>query len=269
VDTNASPVSASRTNGADPIFDHVLVGIDETPESVVAAAQAGVLRAPEGRLVLVAVAERYLAAHAGLAAVDADEQIVSGVSEDLARAKELVEPDDELLASGRLVNLLCGECSRRGATLIVVGARPHRRLSALTFGGHDVEALQDARCSVLLARAGWGPHKPERIVVAADGSPESRVAETVARSLAERLGCEFLPVVGLADGVDPEVLAAESEAVLDPGTLADAVKHAASRGSLVVVGRGPHRGRRRGAGAVDRIVYGTPCSVLVVQHAAA
>lgn len=267
--TNATASTGSRPGGADvdSIFGHVLVGIDATPESLVAAAQAGVLRSSDGRLVLLAVAERYLAAQAGLAAVEADDHLVSAVSDDLAQARELVEADEVILASGRLVDLLCGECSRRGATLIAVGVRPHRRLMALTFGGHDVEALHDAPCSVLLARPGWGPHKPERIVVAVDGSPESRAAEATARSLAGRLGCELLPVVGLADAVDLAVLRADrDEALLDPGPLVDAVAHAASTGSLVVVGRGRERGRRWGGSVVERVVYATRCSVLVVQH---
>lgn len=256
----------TRGAGDDPIFGHVLVGIDETPESLVAAAQAGVLRAPEGRLVLLAVSERHLAAHAGLAAASAGDHLHAGTSAELAYAKELVEADDERLASGKLVELACAECASRDITLVVIGVRPHRRLSALTFGGHDVEALHDVRCSVLIARPGWGPHKPERIVVGVDGSPESRAAEGAARSLGARLGCEVVPVVGLGGKIDPEVLREEREdALLDPRPTADAVVDASSKGSLVVVGRGPVRGRR-GSKLVERVVYSSRCSVLVVQH---
>lgn len=262
------PASTEDTAAVpDAVFDHILVGIDETPESLVAVAQAGVLRAREGRLVLLAVAERYLAAQAGMAAADAEDRLAAGTSEELARARELVDADDAILASGRLVPVLCAECSARGATLVAVGVRPHRRLAALTFGGHDVEALHDVRCAVLIARPGWGPHRPERVVVGVDGSPESRTAEAVARSLADRLGCEFVPVVGLDDVADPAVLRAEREdAVLHPGQLLDAVTSAATEGSLVVVARGGGRGSRWGGRAVGRVVYGACCSVLVVQH---
>jgi nucleotide-binding universal stress UspA family protein len=75
------------------------------------------------------------------------------------------------------------------------------------------------RCSLLIARSGWGPHRPEKIVVGIDGSPEARKAEAVARSLGERLGCDVLPVVGLGHDVDLAVLRTERhDALLDPGT---------------------------------------------------
>jgi nucleotide-binding universal stress UspA family protein len=264
---HASTSTGNRLDGGDGPFGHVVVGIDETSESLVAAAQASVLRAPDGHLVLLGVVERHLAAQAGLGAADAEEHLAAGTTIDLARAGELVEADDAILASGHLVALLCAECSRRGATLIAVGVRPHRRLSALTFGGHDAEALHDAPCSVLIARPGWGPSKPERIVVGVDGSPESRTAEAVARSLADRLRREVVPVVGLGDDVDLSVLRAERhDALLDPAPLADAVVAASSRGSLIVVGRGREGGRRWGGDLVERVVYSASCSVLVVQH---
>jgi nucleotide-binding universal stress UspA family protein len=262
-----APASTTRQVEGDAVFSRVLVGIDETPESLIAAVQAGALRAPDGELVLLAVAERYLASHAGMAAADAYDHLYAETSDDLDRAKELVDADDAIMASGRLVDHLCGECSRRGATLVAVGVRPHRRLTAMTFGGHDVDALHDVSCSVLIARPGWGPHKPERIVVAVDGSPESDAAEAAARFLAGRLGCELVPVVGLADTADLALLRAEREdALLEPGPLVDAVTHTASRGSLVIVGRGRRHGRRWGGDDVERIVYGARCSVLVVQQ---
>lgn len=266
---DAPAPTGSRVAGGDPLFGHVLVGIDETAESLVAAAQAGVLRAPDGRLVLLAVSERHLAAYAGLAAATAEDHLYAGTAAELAYANELVDADDERLTSGKLVDLLCAECARRDVTLIAIGMRPHRRLSALTFGGHDVEALHDVHCSILIARPGWGPHRPERIVVGVDGSPESRTAEAAARSLGERLGRDVVPVVGLGGKIDPELLREErDDALLDPRPTAEAVVDAASKGSLVVVGRGPDRGRR-GSKFVERVVYTSRCSVLVVQHESA
>jgi nucleotide-binding universal stress UspA family protein len=265
--TNAPAATERRRPDEDPIFGHVLVGIDETPESLVAAAQAGALRAPDGRLVLVAVVERYLATHAGLAAADAEDRLLAGTSGDLTRARELVDADDAILTSGRFVERLAAECSARRATLVAVGVRPHRRLTALTFGGHDVEALHDVRCSLLIARPGWGPHRPEKIVVGIDGSPEARAAEGVARSLADRLGCDVLPVVGLGHDVDLAVLRTErDDALLDPGPLSEAVEGASSRGSLIVVGRSAQGGRRWGGDLVERVVYSARCSVLVVTE---
>lgn len=247
----------------DAVFDVVLVGIDDTPESLVAAVQANVLRAAGSRLVLVAVAERYLAAHAGLAAWHASTRVATSTSDDLALAERIVDADEVVVAGGRLVPVLRAEGARRGATLVAIGGRPRRRLAVLTFGGHDAEALATASCSLLIARPGWGPRRPDRIVLCAGASPEARHAGTVARRLADRLGRELLAVVGLEDVPDLDVVADEHpDAVLDPGSRVDGIATAASVRSLLVVGRDPN------GQALQRIVYGARCSVLVVHHAA-
>jgi nucleotide-binding universal stress UspA family protein len=258
---------ASRSSGrAAAVFEHVLVLLDDTPESLLAAAQAGVVRAPGGELELLAVAERHLAMHAGQAAAEAEEQLISDASLNLARAAELVDADEATLVTGRFTDVL-GECARHDATLVAVGTRPHRRLAALTFGGRELDALHDASCSVLVARPGWGPHRPERIVVGIDGTPESQAAEATARALADRIGCELLPVVALAETVALEVLRAEREdAIVDPGPLVEAVPEAATRDSLVVVGRAAGTSRHPGGDLAERIVHRARCSVLIVRH---
>jgi nucleotide-binding universal stress UspA family protein len=254
-------------SGSQAIFDRVLVGIDSTDESLVAAAQAGVLRAPGGRLVLLAAVERYRAAHAGLFAAQAEDELAAGTSTELERARELVDAADAVLATGSLVSLLCAECERQSSTLIAVGVRPHRRLGALTFGGHDVQTLHDVPCSVLIARPGWGPAHPAKVVVGIDGSDESRAAEAVARSLAGRLGSDVVPAIGLEDDVDLAVLRAErDDALLHPGSLLDALVSASTPRSLVVVGRTREAGRRWGGSLAERVVHAARCSVLVVDH---
>jgi nucleotide-binding universal stress UspA family protein len=264
----AAPASAPGTAARETLFDRVLVGIDETPESLVGAAQARTLCSPNGRLELLAVAETYLATHAGVAAPVAGDDVRAGTAAALERARELVEPDEAHLVAGRLTERLCAECGRTGATLIAIGVRPHRRLSALTFGGHDIEALHDAPCSVLIARPGWGPARPHRIVVGVDRSPDGRAAEAEARALAARLGCELVPVVGLGDDdADVGLLKAEGEdAVLDLRDLAHAVVGASTDESLVVVGRRRRHDHRWGGSVAERVVYSARCSVLIVRH---
>ncbi|MCZ7589900.1 MAG: universal stress protein [Gaiella sp.] len=260
----ASPATTTPVAGA--VFERILVGIDETPESLVAAAQAAVLRASLGQLVLVAIAERHLAAHAGLAATDAAELIDAGTWQDLVRAREIVAADDAILHTGRLVRVLVRERERRGATLVAIGARPRRHGAALALGGHDVEALRHIPCSVLIARPGWGLRPPERIVVGVDGLHESRAAELVARQLAERLGCELVPVIGLADTFDLALLRTElDDALLDPGRLVDAVAGTATRASLVVLGAGVLAARGKHHSLVEQIVFGVSCSVLALR----
>ena len=245
-------------------FERVLIGIDDTAASLVAAAQAEVVRAEHAEVVLVAVAERYLAAHAGAAATHAGDAVAARMLDELEGAKALVHADDIVVASGRLTDVLLRECAARGGSLIVVGARPHGRLTAAVFGGHDVDALHDAACSVLIARPGWGPRLPDRIVVAVDGSPEARAAEDIGRGLGAKLGVEVVPVIGLDEHVDPELLRTEREdAVLEPGPLADAVVAASSPSTLLVVGDDRH-GRR--ADLAERVVWHARCSVLVVRR---
>ena len=261
------PLPTDRQADGFDVGGHILVGIDDTPESLVAAAQAGALRSPDGRLVLVAVAERYLAAHAGLAAAQAEGHVAAHTREDLAQATELVDADETVLRSGRLVPVLGVECERRGATLIAVGVRPHRLLPARVLRGHDVEALQQAACSVLIARPGWGPHKPDRVVVALDGSPPARRAEAVGRTLATRLGCDVVPVVALGEQFDETLLHAErDDALVYPGRVTDAVTGASTDASLIVVGRERGSGQRAADKLAERLVYSARCSVLVVRH---
>jgi nucleotide-binding universal stress UspA family protein len=250
------------------LFDRVLVGIDSTDESLVAAAQARVLLAPGGQIVLLAAVERHHAAQAGLFAATAEDHLRAGTSIELERARELVDADDAVLAQGSLVPLLRSECATRGATLIAVGVRPHRRLAAATFGGHDVEALHDVPCALLIARPGWGPAQPNRVIVGVDSSAASQAAEAVARSLARRLGCEVVPVVPLGAEVDLALLRAErDDALLHPGPLPDAVVSASTSRSLIVVGRTRERGHRFGGDLVERVVHAARCSVLVVEPA--
>lgn len=248
--------TASSTPAPDPIFARVLVGIDDTPESVVAAAQARALAPDDAHLAVVAVAETAFAAWAGSAATFATGGVEHETEDLLEQASELAQPDERRLTSGRLSDVLRAECERAGGTLIAVGARPHRRLSAAVFGGHEGELLHKASCALLVARPGWGPSKPSRVVFGVDGSDASQAAEKVARSLATRLGCAIVPVVALGAHPGRDVLRAErDDAVVAPGELVEAVAHEADERTLVVVGRGHD---------TERIVYATRCSVLVV-----
>lgn len=263
---SATGPSVPETRGEDTtVFDRILVGLDSTDESLIAAAQAGVLRRPGGELVLIAAIERQLAAHAGMLAPHAEDDLAARTSKELARASELADADDVVVASGGLITVLQSECAGRSPTLVAIGARPHRRLAALTLGAQDLEALQRLPASVLVARQGWGPANPDRIVIGIDGSPEASRAEIVARSLAARLGCDVVPAIGLGEDIDLPVLRAERhDAVLFPGSLLDAVVSAASARSLVVVGR-THGARGHGSGWAQRVVCAARCSVLVVQ----
>jgi nucleotide-binding universal stress UspA family protein len=261
-------VGANSATTGDALFTRILVGIDDTPESLFAAAQARKLCLPDGRLELLACAETYLAAHAGTAARTAAQHLEAGTSTVLEQASALANPDESHLVTGRLAERLRAECARTGATLIALGARPHRRLAARTFNSHEYEVLHKEACSLLIARAGWGPSTPRRIVVGVDPSDDGAAAEAAARRLAHRLGCELVPVIGLGDGeISPELLRSEREdALLDPRDLAHAVVAASSSDSLVFIGRRNSRDHRFSGSISERVVFSARCSVLVVHH---
>jgi nucleotide-binding universal stress UspA family protein len=251
------------------VFDRILVEIDETPESLVAAAQAKCIAGAGGELEFLGVIERAPAAQAGLAAVFVADSAEAEVAAALEHAERLFEPTRVRFVSARARDALLAEAARVEATLICVGIHPHGRRAALLFGTLDAAVLREAPCSVLVVRPGWGATKPKRIVVGVDGSAESAFARKAAQSLAERLGAELEVVVALGGKkLDETVFEAEnSEALLDPRDPPSALAAAASECDLLVIGsRGAH-----GAGKLGRVgeraVYAARSSVLVVRSA--
>ena len=69
------------------VFERIVVGIDATPESLEAARQAAVLRAPEGTLHLLAVVQTAKAVHAGFAAGGVADQMLTEAQAALERAE--------------------------------------------------------------------------------------------------------------------------------------------------------------------------------------
>jgi nucleotide-binding universal stress UspA family protein len=255
---------ATTAGESDPIFGYVLVGVDATHKSIIAAAQARCLCAPGGSLELLAIAETHLAAHAGFSARHAADGLVAATREELDCVRELVVPDSFRLVAGSIAEALVAEAKLRSATLVALGAVPHRRLTARLFGGPDLPLLREAPCSILVARPGWGARRPNRILVGVDGSAESATAEKAARTLASRLECELKPVIAL--GGKPidytRLLAKHEDALLDPRPAVEALA-TAPPDSLVVVGSRAARGRN---GVSAHVTHEASCSVLVVRH---
>jgi nucleotide-binding universal stress UspA family protein len=266
VSATPSPTAASRAATADPIFGFVLVGVDTTAQSVVAASQARCLCAPEGYLELLAIAETHLAAHAGFNAPHARDELVAAARDELDIVRDLVEPDSFRLVEGSIAEALVAEAKRQSATLVALGASRHRRLTSRLFGGPDLPLLRDAPCSVLVARPGWGGRKPARILVGVDGSPESAVAEEAARALAGRFDCELMPVIALGGKpIGNALLRAErDDALLDPRDACAALAMAPEDSLVVLGGRAGERPGR----VCAHVAHEARCSVLVVRHVA-
>lgn len=88
---SAPPEQTPPVDSGD-VFAHVLVEIDETPESLVAAAQAKCLCAPGSHLELLAVADTPSAVHAGAAATFVADHQRELATAALEHARNLFQP---------------------------------------------------------------------------------------------------------------------------------------------------------------------------------
>lgn len=237
------------------LFDHVVVALDERPESLIAAAQARCLCGPAGRLEVIAVAETHLAAHAGFEAPLAAEQIVAGAEDALDQVREL-DPARGRVLAGSIAGALAAAAHE--ASLVALGTR-RRRLASLAAHGLESRVLDRAPCSVLLARPGWGPRPPQRILFCLDGSPEARRARVAAESIARRLGSDVVPLIALGD--EPVIFqrAYRDDALFDPRGAIMALASAPADSLVVVAGSG------RQVIVAEQVARRAHCSVLVVR----
>lgn len=259
---------AVPTTAALPVFDRIVVGIDDTPESLEAARQAAVLRAPGGMLHLLAAVHTATAIHAGFAASSVADQMLTGARAMLERAAAASRPTTHTLLEGRPAPLLLEQLRRHHASLLVVGCHDHRRAAGLLVGAVGTVLLRDAPCSVLFARRdSWPEGHPDRIVAGVDGSPASMRAVEVARALGDRFGVRLTLVVGLGGKLrdTSAVTSAYPEAVVDDRPPVDALVAASCSADLVVVGsRGLHGFQALGS-VSERVAHRAHSSVLVVR----
>jgi len=233
------------------IFRGVLVGFDGSPASERALTAARALRAENGSLVALTVAETYYAAHAGMDAIAWDEKIRIEADEVRMACADLLHGQPECnaeLATGHAPASILRTAKRLGSDLICIGAHGHGRMSGILLGSAATRIVHDARCSVLIAR-GFGPlvDFPASIVVGVDDSPASTAAAHVASALGRYAGASVRqldrrPVYGLID--------------------------ASRSADLLVVGsRGLH-GLPGVRSVAERVAHEAACPVLIVRDAA-
>jgi nucleotide-binding universal stress UspA family protein len=232
-------------------FRKIIVGIDGSPAAAEALEQARAVKADDGSLLAIAVAETHLAGHTGLEAPRWQEQLI-------AEAEAARDAADRVLAGaegtatsvvqGRAADELLGAAKREGADLVVAGSHGGGWVAGIVLGSVATLALHDAPCSVLVARARSGGREfPGAITVGVDGSEQAAAAERVAQELAAETGAS-LQVVTEDHPVD---------ALVDAGNVC---------GLLVVGSRGLHGIAALGSVA-ERVAHRAPCSVLVVRSA--
>ncbi len=186
------------------IFERIVCGVDETPESVAAVQQAARLQPRGGSLLLVAVVSFAKTAHAGMAAPHAAELLQAEAERAMAEATEIAAAEGKIV-DGDPASVLLNEA--RGATLLALGSHGRRRAAGMLLGTVATRLLHQAPCSVLIARptddaATW----PQTIVAGADGSPESELAVGAARAVAGACGADLRIVSATGDQVDAEAV---------------------------------------------------------------
>jgi nucleotide-binding universal stress UspA family protein len=255
-------------------FTDVLVGIDDSAQSLVAVKQAA--RLTDGRLTLMAVYDPVTSVIGGLGpAVPArlDEAPLREEAEEaLRRAAAAIEPTAHVdtVRRGRSWAELIREVERGGHDLVAIGSHGIGRARGILMGSTATELTHKAPCSVLVARPA-PPEFPRRIVVGVDGSTESAAAYAVAKALAERYGAHLRPLVAYCDDdVDFDAVAAILGAV-PRGTLDMAVHglvKASLESDLVVVGSRGLTGLKALGSVSERVAHESACSVLIVRSRA-
>lgn len=254
------------------IFGHVVVGVDETEESLEAVRQARRLLAPEGSIVLLAADEidfddiANTGWHAlGVEAVERDLRTL------LERAGKLVPDAEQRVVQGAPVTALLETAAAEDATLIVLGTHGLSRAAAVVVGSVGYRVMHEAPCSVLLAKPPlFKSGFPAAIVAGVDGTPGSLAAVSVARELAGRFGSDLQPVCAADGKTDVEAVRRSVPGlIVDDRDPVEALAAHAADADLLVVGNRSLHGLRSLGSVSERLVHKAPSSILVVRDTAA
>lgn len=251
-------------------FRRVLVGIDDSPESLEAARQASVLA--EGPITLLSAYSLTRALVGGTGpAVPAylDEESQRHEAEEaIERAEaEIERPITSRITAGRPWEALLAEIDRWDDTLVAIGSHGTGRTLGIVIGSTATELIHKAPCSVLVTRTGLGAF-PRRLVVGLDGSPESIAAYETAAEVAERFGAELHPIVASV-GEDIDLDAAQQAVGQPIRTIPDhavsALVSMSADADLVVVGSRGLKGIKALGSVSERVAHQAASSVLVVR----
>jgi nucleotide-binding universal stress UspA family protein len=252
------------------MFEQVICGVDGSPAGLVAVRQAARLVQPDGRLILTAVANVAVAAHAGMLASDLWVEIEAEAQAALAAASAEAPDAESAFFEGRPGDVLLAT-AREGADLVAVGTHGGSRAKGIMLGSVATLMLHEAPCSVLIARpSGDASSFPKKICVGVDGSAGSVQAAQAGRALAKRFGADLAIIAACGDmklNLD-DLLAVEPTAALvhrPPVEALVAKAEEASADLLLVGSRGLHGISALGS-VSERVAHKAGCSVLVVRE---
>ena len=244
------------------LFDRVVCGVDGSPSSRIAVAQARRVATPGAIVDLVSIVERSPDGWPRHAPDEERQYYEAQLA--LEAARERAAPSRSQLLFGAPGTVLVDAAVRRDASL------PGGRLGRTVLGGVGTYLLEAAPCSLLIARDGDGQASfPGRIAVGHDGSAGATYACAAADALAQRLDASLQILV--ARGGDPvreDGLPLREELESSPLSPVDALSDAATRLDLLVVGARGARNLAPLGEVAERIAHLARCSVLVVREPA-
>jgi nucleotide-binding universal stress UspA family protein len=252
------------------IFDRIVCGFDGSPAGCEALRQAVLLRPTDGRLLAVTISETRLAARTGVHAARFAAQLRDEAEETRARAPAEIDgiPFAEArIVAGRPIPSLLAVAGHERATLIAVGTHGGIRAAGILLGSVATAMLHDAPCAVMVTRppadGRWFPH---RIVVGADGSPESLEAAAVATGVAGRFGSESSTLVAQGgSSLDETGLSRLARVEWDRRGPVAALVAASRQADLIVLGARGLDGVGALGSVSERVAHRAHCSVLVVR----
>ncbi len=251
------------------LFDCIVCGVAGTPESNEALRQAARLVAVGGRLLAVTSFDRIQEVDTTTSAVK-----VTGSSTGAKGEPHCEIPDvpatETVVIEGPVLPTLLQFAKKERATLIAIGTHGGRHMPGILSGSVTSHVLQNAHCSVLVARA---PNEPERfprtIVAGIDGSAESARAFEAASGLAARFDADVRAVAasrGKSFDLDAARAITDRVEVDERRPVAALVARSTGADLLVVGSRGLRGLRARALGSVSERVAGQAlCSTLVVR----
>jgi len=246
----------------------IVCGVDGSAAALEAVRQAQRLAPAGAEVTLVSVSESHLAVHTGMAAAEWAQRFNADAQAALDEAQKIVVDAETVLVRGRAADMFVRSVSDQGGTLAAVGSHEISRAAGVLIGSVATRILHEARCSVLVARAGEWPW-PRSIVVGLDGSDTSFAAAVVAHDVATRMGSTVRLLVargGSSADVATEALAKFGyELSFSDQKPVPALLEAAGDADLIIVGSRGVTGLRALGSVSERVAHRAPCSLLVVR----
>lgn len=238
------------------IFERIVCGVDGSPAGFEALRQAVLLRSDGARILVVTACETAAGGRTGIAARDAARELIRDVP--LAEAR---------VVEGGPVPAIMEALERESATLLAVGTHGGGHVAGMLLGGVATSMLQQAPCSVLVARgADETAWSPASIVVGMDGSREALVSAVIAAELGDRFGATVRTIAAQGGPrVERPILREIDELHWVAGHPVGALVDASREADLVIVGSRGLRAFEALGSVSERVAHQAHCSVLVVR----